>query len=38
MAKIQAHNKPINDITFNPINPAILATASDDGTVKIWIP
>ncbi|KRX05336.1 WD40-repeat-containing domain [Pseudocohnilembus persalinus] len=38
ITKIQAHNKPINDITFNPINPAILATASDDGTVKIWIP
>ena len=32
----QAHTSDINSVTFCPSDPCRLATASDDGTIKIW--
>lgn len=29
-------HKDINDLITSPINPLIIATASDDTTVRIW--
>lgn len=28
--------KPVNDLVISPLNPLILASASDDTTVRIW--
>ena len=33
---IRAHTKPIQDLSFSPFNDYLLATASEDGTVRIW--
>ena len=32
----KAHTAVINDIKFNPVNPALFITASDDGHFKVW--
>ena len=33
---IEAHKMPINDMAFSPFRSDLLATASDDSTVKFW--
>ncbi|KAG9240075.1 WD40-repeat-containing domain protein [Calycina marina] len=33
---LPGHGGPINDLAISPINPKILASASDDQTVRIW--
>ena len=33
---IRAHTKPIQDLSFSPFNDYLLATASEDGTVRLW--
>jgi len=35
--KVTGHKGPVLDIAFNPFNPNMIASASDDCTVKIWI-
>lgn len=32
----QAHNSDINSVKWNPQIPGLLASAGDDGTVKLW--
>ena len=33
----QGHQAAVNVCAWNARNPALLATASDDGTVRVWI-
>lgn len=33
---IRGHAGPIVDFDFSPFNDSLLATASEDGTVKLW--
>lgn len=33
---VEAHNRNVTSIAFNPRNEAIIASTSKDGTVKIW--
>jgi len=33
---IKGHAGPINDFEFSPFNDNLLATASEDGTIKLW--
>lgn len=35
--RLQGHNYSVNSVTFSP-NGEIIASASDDGTIKIWNP
>lgn len=32
----QAHEQDVNCISWNPVEPGILASCSDDGTIKLW--
>lgn len=34
--KIRAHSGDVNHVTWNPMNPNMLATCGDDGLVRIW--
>lgn len=34
---IKGHNGAIMDFDFSPFNDNLLATASEDGTVKLWV-
>ena len=34
---IRGHSGPIVDFEFSPFNDNLLATASEDGTIKLWI-
>jgi coronin-1B/1C/6 len=34
---IKGHAGPIIDFEFSPFNDHLLATASEDGTIKMWI-
>ena len=34
---IKGHAGPINDFEFSPFNDSLLATASEDATIKMWI-
>ncbi|KAG1693958.1 WD repeat-containing protein 26 [Nymphon striatum] len=38
LAKLQGHKKTVNCVNWNPVYHNILASASDDGTVRIWGP
>lgn len=33
---IRGHAGPVVDFDFSPFNDSLLATASEDGTVKLW--
>jgi WD40 repeat protein len=35
-ALIRGHTGPVLDVKFSPHRPSLLATASDDSTVKLW--
>jgi WD40 repeat protein len=32
----QAHSQDVNCISFNPKEAGLLASCSDDGTIKLW--
>lgn len=32
----QAHTTDVNSVSWNPKQPGVLASCSDDGTVKLW--
>ncbi|KAM0947479.1 putative WD40/YVTN repeat-like-containing domain superfamily, WD40-repeat-containing [Dioscorea sansibarensis] len=34
--KEKAHAMDVNSVLWNPKNPRILTSASDDGTIKLW--
>jgi coronin-1B/1C/6 len=36
VALVEGHSGPVLDVAFSPFNDYILATASEDSTVKIW--
>jgi len=36
LARLTGHGGPVRHIAFSPKNANILASASDDGTVKVW--
>jgi len=36
VTQYSAHEQDVNCVKFNPVDPSLVASASDDGTVKIW--
>lgn len=34
---IKGHAGPVVDFEFSPFNDALLATASEDGSIKLWV-
>ena len=38
MAELEGHQKSVNCVHWNPVLPSMLASVSDDGTVRIWGP
>jgi coronin-1B/1C/6 len=34
---IKGHAGPVSDFDFSPFNDNLLATASEDGTIKLWV-
>ena len=32
----RAHSQDVNSVAWNPVVPGLLASASDDGAVKLW--
>ena len=34
--KENAHGQDVNSVAWNPVEDSLLASASDDGTVKLW--
>lgn len=36
ITSVRAHSQDVNAISWNPTIPGLLASASDDGDIKLW--
>ena len=36
-ATLKGHDDVVNAVAFNPVNPSMLLSVSDDHTLKVWL-